>query len=101
MDAQVAVAPGRVVKPYLTTYGLIVQVDGEPLQVFQYPDEASLLADVVDLDATASSIHGLPLSWPAAPHFWRKGGLLALAVTDEADFVDLINQVLGPQFAGQ
>lgn len=100
-DAQVEVVPGRVVKPYLTAYGLIVRVDGEPLQVFQYPDEASLLADVASLDASASSINGLPLVWPAAPHFWRKGSLLALAVTDEGDFVDLISQVLGEQFAGQ
>ena len=99
--AQVEIAPGRVVKPYLTPYGLIVRVDGEPLQVFQYPDEASLLADVDGLDASAASIDGLPLAWPAAPHFWRKGGLLALAVTDEAYYVDLISRVLGTPFAGQ
>lgn len=101
LGAQVEVAPGRVVKPYLTTYGLIVRVDGEPIQVFQYVDEASLLADVDGLDASASSINGLPLAWPAAPHFWHKGGLLALAVTDEQDYVDLISQVLGAPFAGQ
>ena len=101
LGAQVEVAPGRVVKPYLTTYGLIVRVDGEPIQVFQYADEASLLADVDGLDASASSINGLPLAWPAAPHFWHKGSLLALAVTDEQDYVDLISQVLGAPFAGQ
>ncbi len=101
LGAQVNVAPGRVFKPYLTTYGLIVRVDGEPIQVFQYGDEASLLADVAGLDATATSINGQPLAWPAAPHFWRKGGLLALAVTDDQNFVDLISQVLGAPFAGQ
>ena len=78
-----------------------MRVDGEPLQVFQYPDEASLLADVDGLDASAASIDGLPLAWPSAPHFWRKGGLLALAVTDEAYYVDLISRVLGTPFAGQ
>lgn len=101
LGAQVQIAPGRVVKPYLTPYGLIVRVDGEPLQVFQYPDEASLLADVAGLAASAASIDGLPLAWPAAPHFWRKGGVLVLAVTDEAYYVDLVSRVLGAQFAGQ
>lgn len=101
VGAQVEVAPGRVVKPYLTTYGLIVRVDGEPIQVFQYADEASLLADVDGLDTSGTSIDGLPLAWPAAPHFWRRGSLLALAVTDEQYYVDLVSQVLGAPFAGQ
>lgn len=101
LGAQVEVAPGRVVKPYLSTYGLIVRVDGEPVQLFQYPDEASLLADVEGLSANAASIDGLTLTWPAAPHFWRKGGLLALAITDEAYYVELLSQVLGTPFAGQ
>ncbi|HRX02429.1 MAG TPA: hypothetical protein P5148_04730 [Anaerolineae bacterium] len=101
LGAQVDVAPGRVFKPYLTTYGLIVRVDGDPIQVFQYSDEASLLADVAGLDATATSINGQPLVWPGAPHFWSKGGVLVLAVTDDQEFVDLISQVLGTPFAGQ
>ena len=66
-----------------------------------YSDEASLLADVAGLDATATSINGQPLVWPAAPHFWSKGGVLVLAVTDDQEFVDLISQVLGTPFAGQ
>ncbi len=49
----------------------------------------------------ASSINGVPLAWPAAPHFWRKDGLLALAVSNDQGLVDLVGRVLGPAFAGR
>lgn len=98
--AQVQAAPGRIVKPYLAASGVILRVDGQPLQVFQYADAAALAADVAGLAPNASSINGVPLAWPAAPHFWRKGGLLVLAVSDDAGLVELIDSVLGPAFAG-
>ncbi len=99
--ARVEASPGRITKPYLSVPGLIVQVDGQPVQVFQYADAAALAADVAGLAPNASSINGVPLAWPAAPHFWRKGGLLALAVSNDQALVDLISSVMGPQFAGR
>jgi hypothetical protein len=99
--ARVEASPGRITKPYLSVPGRIVQVDGQPLQVFQYADAAALAADVAGLAPSASSIDGVPLAWPAAPHFWRKGSLLALAVSNDQALVDLISSVMGPQFAGR
>jgi hypothetical protein len=100
-SARVEALAGRITKPYLSVPGLIVQVDGQPVQVFQYADAAALAADVAGLAPSASSINGVPLAWPAAPHFWRKGGLLALAVSNDQALVDLISSVMGPQFAGR
>ncbi len=99
--AQVELAPGRISKPYLSAPGVVVRVNGQPVQVFQYADAAALAADVASLAPNASSIDGRPLAWPAAPHFWRKGGLLALAVSDDQALVELVSSVLGPQFAGR
>jgi hypothetical protein len=99
--ARVEASPGRITKPYLSVPGRIVQVDGQPVQVFQYADTAALAADVAGLAPSASSIDGVPLAWPAAPHFWRKGGLLALAVSNDQALVELISRVMGPQFAGR
>ncbi len=99
--AQVNASPERITKPYLSVPGNIVQVNGQPVQVFQYADAAALAADVASLAPNAGSINGRPLAWPAAPHFWRKGGLLALAVSNDQSLVDLISRVMGPQFAGR
>lgn len=100
-NASVEAAPGRITKPYLSVPGIIMRVNGQPVQVFQYADAAALAADVAGLAPNAGSINGVPLAWPAAPHFWRKGGLLALAVTDDAALVDLVSRVMGPAFAGR
>lgn len=98
---QAQAAPGRIVKPYLSTPGVILRVDGQAIQVFQYADAAALSADVAGLAPDASSINGAPLVWLAAPHFWRKGGLLVLAVTDDMELVELIDEVMGPAFASR
>lgn len=99
--AQVEALPGPISKPYLAAPGVIVQVNGQPLQVFQYADAAALAADVAGLAPNASSIDGRPLVWTAAPHFWRKGGLLALAVSNDPALVESISRVMGPAFAGR
>jgi hypothetical protein len=99
--AQSTAASGRITKPYLSVPGIIVMVNGQPLQVFQYADAAALAVDVAGLAPTASSINGIPLAWPAAPHFWRKDGLLVLAVTNDPTLVELVGSVMGPAFAGR
>jgi hypothetical protein len=76
--AQVQAAPGRITKPYLSVPGIIVHIDGQPVQLFEYGDAAALAADVATLTPNAGSIAGMPLTWAAAPHFWRQDGLLAL-----------------------
>ncbi len=98
--ARVAPAPGRIVKPYLSANGVILNVDGQPVQVFEYPDEATLADDVAGLASDASSIDGMALSWAAPPHFWRQGTVLMLAITDNVALVERLSQVLGAPFAG-
>lgn len=99
--AQVQVTPGRITKPYLSVPGIVVRVDGRPVQLFEYADAAALAADVATLAPNAGSIAGVPLTWAATPHFWRRDGLLALAVSDDQALVELLSRVLGPQFAGR
>ncbi len=82
--SRVAPAPGRIVKPYLSANGVILNVDGQPVQVFEYPDEATLAGDVAGMAPDASSIDGTALSWPSPPRFWRRGTVLVLALTDDA-----------------
>ena len=99
--ARVAPAPGRIVKPYLSANGVILNVDGQPVQVFEYPDEATLADDVAGLAPDASSIDGTALSWPSPPRFWRRGAVLVLALTDDAVLVERLSQALGAPFAGK
>ncbi|MCS6845944.1 MAG: hypothetical protein NZ528_16745 [Caldilineales bacterium] len=90
----------RVVKPYLSVAGLVVRLNGQALQVFEYSDEVALAADVSGLAPDASSANGLPLAWRGTPHFWRRGPLLVLWVGDDPALLAALNRVLGPQIAG-
>lgn len=99
--ARVAPAPGRIVKPYLSTNGVILNVDGQPVQVFEYSDEATLADDVNGLALDASSIDGTALSWPSPPRFWRRGAVLVLALTDDDVLVERLGKALGAPFAGK
>lgn len=98
--ARVAPQPGRIVKPYLSAGGVVVTVDGQPVQVFEYDSVSALDDDVDGLAPDASSIDGLPLTWQAPPHFWRRGTVLAVAATDDATLVGQLSQALGQPFAG-
>lgn len=91
----------RITKPYLAVPGTIVRVNGQPLQLFEYPDESVLMADVSGLAPDASSINGMPLAWQAAPHFWSSGRVLVLWVGDDPAYFATLSTVLGKQLAGR
>jgi hypothetical protein len=99
--ATVRATTSPIRKPYLTASGTVVRVNGRPVQVFVYADPAILEADLATLAPDASSVAGSTLVWPAPPHFWRRGNVLALAVTDDTSLIQLLETVLGPQVAGQ
>jgi hypothetical protein len=98
--ARVAPAPGRIVKPYLSAPGVVLNVDEQPVQVFEYADEAALAGDVAGLAPDGSSIDGTALTWQVPPRFWRRGALLVLALTEDSVLVDRLSQSLGAPFAG-
>jgi hypothetical protein len=99
--AAVEATTGPIRKPYLAAAGTIVRVNGQPVQVFEYADQAALETDLSTLAPDASSVANSNLVWPASPHFWRRGSVLALAVTDDPALLQLVEAALGPQFAGR
>ncbi len=98
--ALVAPTNARVTKPYLSTPGTLVHINGQGVQVFEYADAALLEAEISGLAPDASSIDGRPLAWQGTPHFWRRGPVLVLWVGDDPAMLQLLNTVLGEQIAG-
>ena len=75
-------------------------MDGQPVQIFEYANEATLAHDVAGLAPDASSIDGTALTWPVPPRFWRRGAILVLALTEDEVLVERLSQALGAPFAG-
>jgi hypothetical protein len=92
---------GLVSQPFFSVGGQIVRVNGEDVQVFVYADEASARADASRVSADGSQIGTSILTWVAPPHFYRSGRVVALYVGSTGQIQSLLENLLGPQFAGR
>lgn len=90
-----------VEQPFFSVIGNFVNFDGESVQVFEYDSAETMESDAILVDADGSSIGTSMVSWMATPHFYKKGRLLVLYIGDNMETLDLLESVLGPQFAGR
>ncbi len=91
---------GTVDQPFFSVQGQLIAVDGEDVQVFEYEDAASVEDAAGDVSADGGSVGTSMISWLAAPHFYKKARLLVLYVGDDTNVMQLLEDVLGEQFAG-
>jgi hypothetical protein len=54
------------------------------LEVFVYPNESALAADVAKIDTVSVAPRGTPNKWSIPPTFVRSGNLAAVFLTDNA-----------------
>ena len=90
-----------VEQAFFSVIGSTVNVNGESVQVFEYDTTETMESDAVLVDADGSAIGTSMVSWVATPHFYKKGRILVLYVGDNAETLELLESVLGPQFAGR
>ena len=89
-----------VQQPFFDPQAQIVEVDGERIQIFEFAGEETALAAADTVSAGGSSVGTTMLTWQDTPHFYRVHRLIVLYVGSDRDVLDLLQQVLGPQFAG-
>ena len=93
-------ASDPVLQPFLTSDGKVILVNGQSVQVFEYVDDASAQIEADTISPDGGSTTTTMISWMDTPHFYRAGKLLVLYVGSDAGTLQLLEQVLGPQFAG-
>ncbi len=103
---------GEVIQqPCFSVDARVVTVNGSDVQVFEYEDAAA-----ADTEAALISPHGfsikIPINndeqifkicsygWIAPPHFYKASNLIVLYVGENQTVIDVLESVLGPQFAG-
>jgi hypothetical protein len=92
---------GDVTQPFFSVSGLVIRVDGEDVQVFEYADADDAKKDADLVSPGGSSIGTHMASWIAPPHFYQAGQLIVIYVGATDDVLDVLEEVLGVQFAGQ
>ena len=76
-------------------------VNGEDIQAFEFDSgvEADTVAETVSADA--SSVGTSMISWIAPPHFYNAGRLIVVYVGSDGDVINILQKIIGSQFAGR
>ena len=90
---------GPVDQPFFSVPGQIIVVNGEDVQVFEYPDSAAAEAEASRISPDASSVGTSMMSWVATPHFYALDRVIVLYVGDDQAVVNVLNEVLGQPIA--
>lgn len=94
--------PGEEVEqPFLAVTGRMIQIRGEDVQVFTYPDPAAASAQAARISLDGTTVGTAKIHWIGPPHFYKQGALLVLYVGDDAQILRALESALGRPFAGQ
>jgi hypothetical protein len=88
-------------QPFFSVEALMVSLDGVDIQVFEYPNDGAVEADVTAISPDGSSVGTTMPFWVASPHFFKSGRLIVLYIGSDPDILATLESILGPQIAGQ
>lgn len=92
---------GDVSHPFFSVEGWVIKVNGEAVQVFEYPDSGSADSEARLVSADGGTVGTTMIHWVDSPHFYKAGRLIVLYVGSDPAIMSLLESVLGPQFAGR
>jgi len=90
----------RVSQPFFTSQGQVIKVTGEDVQVFEYISKEEAFQEVMQVSADGSSVGTTMITWIDSPHFYQSGKIIVLYIGNTPEVVEILTEVLGPQFAG-
>ena len=90
-----------ITQDFFRPEGHIIKVNGADVQVFEYESADAMENEASQVAPDGGSIGTSMVSWMDAPHFYKTGRIIALYVGSDQTILDLLNMVLGAQFAGQ
>jgi hypothetical protein len=87
----------------------VLTVNGEGVQAFEFGSAEEADAGAEGVSASGSSIvttfadgtgKSSMITWVESPHFYKAGKLIVLYVGCDSDVIDVLQETMGPQFAG-
>ena len=99
---------GVIQLPCFSVDTKVITVNGSDVHVFEYEDAAAADTEAALISPDGSSIKNTfnnngqicNISWLAPPHFYKASNLIVLYVGENQAVIDVLETVLGPQFAG-
>ncbi len=91
---------GDVSQPFFTVAGKSLLLNGEELQVYEYPAPEAAEAEAALVAADGSSVGTTLVNWISTPHFFRSGNLIVIYIGENPAVLQGLQSLLGAQFAG-
>ena len=76
-------------------------VNGEDVQAFEFAGEVEADAIAETVSADGGSVGTSMISWIAPPHFYKAGRLIVVYVGSEGGVINILQEIMGSQFAGR
>lgn len=86
-------------QPFFTVSGKLLTLDGEGVQVFQYPDEETRENESRLISSDGSLIGNHQIEWIAPPHIWASGNLIVIYPGSNESIINVLNDALGKPIA--
>lgn len=91
---------GEVSQPFFPVSGQLIRVFDENIQVFQFPDSVAAEQAAALVSPDGFTIGTMHVDWVNSPHFYKRDRIIVLYVGDTYDLTQVLQSILGPQFAG-
>ncbi len=90
-----------VTQVFFSPEGSIVKVNGQDIQVFEYENKEAMENEASLVAPDGGSIGTSMVTWMDVPHFYKAGRIIVLYIGSDETTLDLLEKVIGPQFAGR
>ena len=91
----------QISQAFFSPEGSIIKVNGADVQVFEYESVEAMESEASQVAPDGGSIGTSMVHWVDTPHFYKAGRIIVLYVGSNEEILGLLEQVLGPQFAGR
>ena len=96
-----AKAAGTLQQPFFSPPAHVFSVDGGDLQLYEFASAADAASAAAQVSPNGGSIGTRSMAWMAAPHFYRRGRVIAIYLGASAKVTSELERILGPPFAGR
>lgn len=86
---------------FFSPVGNIIKVNGADVQVFEYESAEAMENEASQVAPDGGSIGTSMVMWVDIPHFYKAGRIIILYVGSDQAILNLLEKLLGPQFAGR
>ena len=96
-----AASVGDVEQPFFSIKGVMIQVHGKDVQIYQYAHAQAAEAEAAPISRDGMAVGTRKIFWVEPPHFYKAGRLVVLYVGNDDKVLKTLAAALGQQFAGQ